>query len=96
MQICKIINSHRSLYPPIFNDWEPWIKFRRYINQEYGLKDFFFSPGYKIFGSIFILFAIINCLLNIFTSVRVFYIIDIIVALVFLLELILKLIAIGP
>lgn len=72
MQICKIINSHRSLYPPIFDDWQPWIQFRIYVNKKFGLKDFFLSIKYKVVSSIFIAFAIVNCLFNIFCTWEIF------------------------
>lgn len=96
MQIIKIMHSHPSLSPPIFDDWKPWITFRAYINRKYGLKDHINSIKFKIIGSIVILFAVINCLLNMYLKYQIFEVIDNVIAILFIFELIMKMVALGP
>lgn len=96
MQLCKVLESDTDMLPPKFHDWERWINFRKYINQTFHLKDIVHSNGFKIGFTIVIILTFVNSCLNIYTDYAVFDIIDNVLMAIFVLEVILKLLGLGP
>lgn len=84
------------MLPPTFNDWGRWLQFRRYLNDKLKLKIIVLSKPFKIFISIFIIFTFINCILAIYTEIEAFDIIDDIFMILYCLEIVLKIVALGP
>lgn len=96
MQLCKVLESDTDMLPPRFHDWQRWINFRRYINQTCRLKDIVHSNTFKIVFTIIIILTFINSCLNIYTGSIVFDIIDNILMAIFVVEIFLKLLGLGP
>ena len=96
MQLCKILQSNSSMLPPTFEDWEKWMKFRNYVNNKFKLKAIINSTKFKVFIAIFVIITFINCLLALFTKIEAFKIVDDVLMGFFCLEIVLKIIGIGP
>lgn len=96
MQLCKILQADNSMLPPQFHDWDRWLLFRRYVNEKFKLKEILQSDECKIAVAILILITFVNSLLSIYTSHKVFDIIDDFLILIYVVEILLKIIGIGP
>lgn len=80
----------------MFEDWPPWINFRTSINEKIHLKTIVTDVRFKIAISIFIIFTICNCILYVYSLSPVFSVIDNIVTALFFIEIVIKIIGIGP
>lgn len=96
MQLCKVLQANASMMPPSFHDWELWIRFRRFINSTLRLKAIIKGTPFAIVTSIIIILTFINCCLALYTRFRVFDILDDIFTGIFCLELLLKVLGLGP
>ena len=76
MQLCKILQSNSSMMPPMFQDWDRWLRFRWFINKKLKLKAMIRSNAFRIVVSIFIMLTFINCCLALYTHIKAFDIID--------------------
>ena len=96
MQLGRILQQNSNLRPPIISDRPAWITFRRFMNDHCKLKDIFQSTSFKLVNSILIIVSCIMAIFNLFFSHPTYEIIDTVFINLFMVELILYLIAIGP
>ena len=96
MQLCKILQSNKSMMPPQFQDWERWLKFRKYVNDKLRLKKIILSTKFRVIVCIFIILTFVNCCLALYTKIKAFDIIDDVFMVLYCLEIILKIIGLGP
>lgn len=66
------------------------------MNETFNLKEFVLSFRFKVGATCLILIAVINCILALFTKPIIFSIFDDIITFLFVIELLLKLVGLGP
>lgn len=96
MQLCKIIQSKKYLRPPRFNLWKKLSSFQNLIDNRLKLKTLIKSKLFQTVTAALILFTCVNCILTIYLSNTVFTIIDDILMIIFVIEVMFKLVGLGP
>lgn len=95
MQICKIIQSNSYLKPPRFFTWKKTVRFESYIHNKASSKEVLNSNTFQIIISIIIILTFINCLLNLYTDVRIFDVFDDLLLFLYMVEVFIRLAALG-
>lgn len=96
MQLCKIIQSKRYLYPPRFKVWKRLNYFQDYLNNRLKIKEIILSSKFQLFSAIFVLLSFINCILTMYVESNVFDIIDDVIIILIVIEIGFRLIGLGP
>lgn len=84
------------MYPPLFDDWAPWIDFRGWINDKIHLKAIVKHLAFDVVTSIIIILAAINSIYFISTDSSLFSTFDDIFIWLFFAEIVLRIVGIGP
>ena len=96
MQLSKIILENRAMMPPNFDDIQAWIRFRMFCKERLHLKSIVHHWIFEATVSIIIILSFINSLYYSFNYTDLVDIFDTIFIWVFVVELIIRIIAIGP
>ena len=96
MQLGRILQENSNLRPPLLSDVECWVGFRRYIDREWSIKGKMQTTCYRIIAAMLVMLAFINAVMFLSSNAESFRIIDLIFTNLFLLELALEFIAVGP
>ena len=96
MQLSQIIIENRAMIPPTFDDIETWVKFRAFCKEKLHLKFIVHHWLFEAIVSILIVLSFINSLYFSFNDTALVNIFDSIFIWLFLVELIIRIIAIGP
>lgn len=96
MELSKILIYNSAMYPPMYEDVTAWITFRNFVNDSINLKAIVKHWLFDTITAIAILFCAVNSIFYIFTDSTLAYIFDSIFIWLFLAELIIRVIGIGP
>ena len=96
MQLSKLILNNSILYPPAFDDWQPWLNFRRFLNATFRLKDAVTHPVFAWVVNIYILLCCINAIVLLSTGLHILRVIDSVFVWLFFAEIVLRVLAVGP
>lgn len=96
MQLGKIILQNQVIHPPTFDDIVLWINFRKYTKEKLKIKSIVKSLAFSIVTGVLIIIAFVNSFILLYGYTLTSQVINNILAWLFLLELALKIIAIGP
>lgn len=96
MQLSKIILSNKVMTPPTFDDIEAWVKFRKFFNVQLQLKAIVRHWIFELGISIIIILSFINAIFFIYNYSKLVETFDSIFIWIFVAELLLRVIAIGP
>lgn len=94
MQICKVIDSKSYLRPPRFA-WRRMKTFKSYVQDNLKLREFLKSDKYLVVSSILIIITFFNSILEMYTDILAFSIIDDILLVLYIVEVLLRLVALG-
>ena len=84
------------MIPPAFDDIQLWIDFRKFMKERLKLKDIVQHWLFELIVSILIIATFINAIFLVYNVFAVSELLDNIFVWIFVLELILRIIAIGP
>lgn len=96
MQLGRILQENSNLRPPLLTDWPTWISFRKLINSKCKLRELVNTSGFKFLSSLIVIGGFSNAFLFLYYGNPINGSIDNIFANIFMVELLLKIIAIGP
>lgn len=95
MQLCKILQADSSMLPPAFHDWKRWSKFQRNINSIFGLRKLVLSNTFKVVSGLIIALTFINGILSLYTTFKIFDIIDDFMIFLYIIEIFMKMMGLG-
>lgn len=84
------------MLPPHFDDLEPWLQFRRYVNDQLYLKQILRHWIFDLTVSIIIILSFINAIFFMFAHTTLTETFDSIFIWTFVVELLIRILAIGP
>lgn len=96
MQLSKIILENKAMTPPAFDDIKAWVDFRKFMNTRFHLKAIVNHWLFEVIASLLILLSFINAIFFIYNRTTLVEIFDDIFVWIFVAELILRVIGIGP
>lgn len=96
MQLCKIIQANSYLRPPRFQTPQNLSNFQNFVQNKLKMRQIIKSNKYQAITSIYILLTFVNCILTMYIGSRVFDIIDDILMLIYIIEVLFRLIGFGP
>ena len=96
MQLGRILQENSNLRPPPLSDWEWWVSFRRYVQREWSIKQKMQSTCYRLMAALLVLLGFVNAVLFLSSNGEGFRVVDLIFTNLFVLELTLELVAVGP
>jgi hypothetical protein len=96
MQLAKILLDNEAMLPPRFDDLELWLQFRRFLNEQLCLKFIVHHWIFELSISIIIILSFINAIFFMFDYSKLVETFDSIFIWIFLVELIVRIVAIGP
>jgi len=96
MKMGTIILENSAMIPPSFDDIECWLNFRKFLNSRFKLKKIVHHMAFELVVSFLIIATFINAIFLVYNVFTVAIVIDDVFVWIFVVELIIRIIAIGP
>ena len=96
MQLGNVLQENTSLHPPSLSDFPKWISFRKWMNNHLKITIIVQSFPYQLINSLLIIAGTANAIALLSTENKICGMVDNGFANIFMIELIIRIIAIGP
>jgi len=96
MQLGNVLQENTSLHTPLLSDFPKWISFRKWMNNQLKINTIVQSFPYQLINSLLIIAGTANAIALLSTENKICGMVDNGFANIFMIELIIRIIAIGP
>lgn len=84
------------MMPPQFNDWKLWIQFRENIIKLTSIDEIVKTWVYQFISNLIVILTFFNCIAYIITLNSVLAVIDNVLLWIFVIEIIIRIVGLGP
>ena len=96
MELSKILLYNSAMRPPTHDDWQCWLRFRKYINRNWHLKTTVKHWLFDTVVAVLIVLGAANVLICLFEGYQWSCILDKVIVYIFLVEIVLRIVGISP